>query len=85
MYMENVLQELFGRIFFGRPHRSNGTKIHMDAALPTYRGNVNYYKSVHYPIPTLLVGTGSTLPIFKINQQTLLSVEFPDIFSSFPN
>ena len=21
--------------------------------LPTYRGNVNYYKSVHHPIPTL--------------------------------
>ena len=28
----------------------------------------NYYKSVHYPIPTLLKGTGSTLVIFKINQ-----------------
>ena len=36
--------------------------------LPTYRGNVNYYKSVHHPIPTLPVGTGSTQSIFKINQ-----------------
>ena len=34
----------------------------------TYGGNVNYYKSVHHPIPTLPVGTGSTLAIFKINQ-----------------
>ena len=37
--------------------------------LPTYRGNINYYKSVHHPILTLPVGT-------------LLSIEFPDIFSS---
>ena len=35
---------------------------------PTDRGNVNCYKSVHHPIPTLPVGTGSTLSIFKINQ-----------------
>ena len=34
----------------------------------TCGGNVNYYKSVHHPIPTLPVGTGSTLSIFKINQ-----------------
>ena len=34
----------------------------------TCGGNVNYYKSVHHPIPTLPVGTGSTLAIFKINQ-----------------
>ena len=34
----------------------------------TYGGNVNYYKSVHHPIPTLLVGTGSTLAIFKTSQ-----------------
>ena len=34
----------------------------------TYGGNVNYYKSVHHPIPTLAVETGSTLAIFKINQ-----------------
>ena len=31
------------------------------------------------------MGTESTLKIFKINQQTLLSIEFPDIFCSFPN
>ena len=36
--------------------------------LPTYRGNVNYCKSVQHPIPILPVGTGSTLSIFKINQ-----------------
>ena len=27
--------------------------------------NVNYYKSVHHPIPTLPVGIGNTLAIFK--------------------
>ena len=35
--------------------------------LLTYRGNVNYYKSVHHAISTLPVGTGITLAIFKIN------------------
>ena len=34
----------------------------------TYGGNVNYYKSVHNPVPTLPVGTGNTLAIFKTNQ-----------------
>ena len=34
----------------------------------TYGSNVNYYKSVHHPIPTLPVGTGNTLAIFKTNQ-----------------
>ena len=33
IYMEKVLQELFWAHFFGRPYRSNGTKIHLDAAL----------------------------------------------------
>ena len=50
----------------------------------TYGGNVNYYKSVHHPIPTMPVGTEKTLAIFKTNQKTLLSIEFPDIFSSCP-
>ena len=36
--------------------------------LPTYRDNVNYYKSGHHPIPTLPAGTGSTQSIFKIYQ-----------------
>ena len=27
----------------------------------TYRDNVNYYKSIHHPIPTLSVGIGNTL------------------------
>ena len=31
-------------------------------------GNVNYYKSVDHPIPTLPVGIGNTLAIFKTNQ-----------------
>ena len=34
----------------------------------TCGGNVNYYKSVHHPIPTLPVGTRNTLAIFKTNQ-----------------
>ena len=29
------------------------------------RGNVNYYKSIYHPIPTLPVGTGSTLSNFQ--------------------
>ena len=38
--------------------------------LPTYRGNVNYYKSVRHPIPTLPFGNREvTAPsVFKINQ-----------------
>ena len=34
----------------------------------TYGGDVNYYKSVHHPIPALPVGTGNTMAIFKRNQ-----------------
>ena len=30
----------------------------------TCGGNVNYYKSVHHPIPTLPVGIGHTQAIF---------------------
>ena len=33
----------------------------------TCGGNVNYYKSIHHPIPILPVGTGSTLEIIKLN------------------
>ena len=71
----------------GRPFWSGqGVQIyHLNYLLPTYSGNVNYYKSVNYPIPTLPVGTGSTLTIFKTNQFTLVSIEFPDIFSSCAN
>ena len=34
----------------------------------TLGGNVNYYKNVHHPIPTLRVGIGNALTIFKTNQ-----------------
>ena len=34
----------------------------------TCRGNVNYYKSVHHPIPTPPVEIGNTLTISKTNQ-----------------
>ena len=45
------------------------TSIYLSSNLSlTYRGNVNYYKSVHHPIPTLPVGIGSTLAIYKTNQ-----------------
>ena len=33
IYMENELQELFWVHFFGCPHHSNGTKVHVDVAL----------------------------------------------------
>ena len=45
------------------------TSIDLSSKLSlTYVGNVNYYKSVHNAIPTLPVGTGNTLAIFKTNQ-----------------
>ena len=34
----------------------------------THGCNINYYKSVNHPIPTLSVRTGNTLAIFKTNQ-----------------
>ena len=43
--------------------------------------NVNYYKSVHHPIPTLPVGIGNTLAI----EHSLLLIKCPGIFSSCPN
>ena len=67
----------------GRPLSSGqeaGLNSPLNYLLPTYRGNVNYYISVHL-IPTLPMGTGSTLAIFKIHQWTLFSNEF----SSCPN
>ena len=45
-------------------------------------GNVNYYKSVDNPIPTMPVGIGNTQAIFKTNQEALLSIECPGMFSS---
>ena len=51
----------------------------------TCGGNVNYYKNIHHLIPTLTVVIGITLTIFKANQSTLLSIESPGIFSSWPN
>ena len=72
-----------------KKHRFILISIDLFHLLLTFGSNVNYYKSVHQsvqrPIPTLPVGRGSTLKIFKIGQWTLLWIEFPDIFSSFPN
>ena len=42
--------------------------------------NVSYYKSGHHLIPTLPVGIGNTLEIFKTNHQGLFSVECAGIF-----
>ena len=45
------------------------TSIDLSSKLSlTCWGNVNYYKSVHHPRPTLPVGIGNTLAIFKINK-----------------
>ena len=42
------------------------TSIDLSSKLSlTYVGNVTYNKSVHHPTPTLPVGTGKTLAIFK--------------------
>ena len=44
--------------------------------LPTYRGNVNYYKSVHHPIPTLPVGKGAPWQFFlKISKLSFQSFQ----------
>ena len=50
---------------------------------PSCGGNVNYYKSVI--ILLLIGGIGNILAIFKTNQQALLSIECPGIFSSWAN
>ena len=39
--MEKVLQEFFWVHFFGCPYRSNGTKLHLDAALNTSASELN--------------------------------------------
>ena len=51
----------------------------------TCEDDVNYYKSIHHPIPNLPVRIGNTLAIFKTNQLALLLTECPGIFSSWPN
>ena len=47
-------------------------------------GNVNYYKSVHHPIPTLPDGIGNTQAVFRTNQYGLFSVECQGMFYSWP-
>ena len=55
------------------------TRIDLSPKLPlTCGGNGNCYKSVHRPIPTLPVGIGNILEIFKTNQSAL------GMFSSWP-
>ena len=45
------------------------TSIDLSSKLSrTCGGNVNYYKSVHHPIPTLPVEKENTQVIFKTNQ-----------------
>ena len=64
---------------------SEPTSIYLYSKLSfACEGNVNYYKSVHHPIPTLPVGIGNTLEIFKTNQCALFWIDFPGIFSSWP-
>ena len=47
----------------------------------TCRGNVNYYKSVHHPIPTSESREHSS----NFQNKSVLSIKFPGIFSSWPN
>ena len=62
------------------------TSIDLSSKLSlTCGGNLNYYKSVPHPIPTLPVEIGDNLAIFKTNQQVFLSTECPWIFSSWSN
>ena len=60
------------------------TSINLSSKLSlTCGSNVNYYKSVHHPIPALTDGIGKTWALFKTNNYALLSVECPDMFSSW--
>ena len=59
------------------------TTINLSSKLSvTCESNVNYYESVHHPIPTLLDRLGNTQAVFKTNQYVVLSVKCPGIFSS---
>ena len=51
------------------------TRINSSSKLPLIcGGNVDYYESVHHPIPTLPDGIGNTQAVFKTNQYALLSL-----------
>ena len=45
IYMEKVLQQFYGVHFLGRPYHSNGSKIHLDAALHYSRNKSLQQKS----------------------------------------
>ena len=60
---KRVPSEVTGKTFL------KWSSIDLSSKLPlTYGVNVNHYKSVHHPVPTLPVGTGNTVTIFKTNQ-----------------
>ena len=61
------------------------TNINLSSKLSlTCVGNVNYYKSVHHPIPTLPDGIWNTQAVFKTNRYAILSVKCPGMFPSWP-
>ena len=66
----------------GRPFWSGQVQIYPLKLCLTYRGNVNYYKSVHHPNHNRPVGIRNTLIIFKTNQYALFLYECRGIFSS---
>ena len=46
-----------------------GTSIDLSCKLSlTYGGNANRYASVHHSLPTLRIGIGNALAVFKTNQ-----------------
>ena len=58
----------------GRPFLE-WTSIYLSSKLSfACGGNVNFYKSVHHPIPTLPVEMQNTQAIFKTNQQPHLQM-----------
>ena len=64
-YVYSVPDETEGR----RKAFLEWTSIDLSSKLSrTCGGNVNYYKSVHHPIPTLPVEKENTQVIFKTNQ-----------------
>ena len=51
------------KVFLERASKDLFSKLSL-----TYGGNVNHYKSVHYPLSTLPMGIEKTLSVFKTNK-----------------
>ena len=70
-------------LVYSVPGQSEGRRNHFLewASIDLFLNYVNYYKSIHHPIPTLPVAIGNTQAMFK-NQLALLSIKCPGMVSS---